>query len=57
MIKELSDNSVIYVIKILEGLRGLEIQNNDIISEKELQNRLSDIRMGMNCAEHELIEA
>lgn len=56
MIQSLSDESVVYIIKILEDLKGLEAKNENTISEKELQKRLSDMRMGINCAEHDLIE-
>ena len=56
MIQSLSDESVVYIIKILEGFKGLEAKNENTISEKELQKRLSDMRIGINCAEHDLIE-
>ena len=34
MIQSLSDESVIYIIKILEGLKGLEAKNETTISKK-----------------------
>ena len=53
MLQLLSDESVSYIIKILEGLQGLERQK---AKTGVLEQRLSDIRNGVNCAEHELIE-
>lgn len=38
------------------SLKGLKAKNETTISKKELQERLSDMRMGINCAEHDLIE-
>ncbi len=52
MLETLSDESVVYILKILEGLQGLEQQR----TAKNLQQRVSDIQQGINCAEHELIE-
>ncbi len=53
MIRELSDESVTYVIKILEGLQGLEQTKGN---PNPILKRISDIREGINCSEHDIIE-